>query len=123
MLEDKYSMDIIPDYGLIEKIKARLKASEDITYSTHFFDELKVRPITEFEIKEILWNPKTLMHAEAQKDDVDKYRLFFRKARNYDSVIVVKFVNNKIKVITARIQYRKRVRLKEKWRKRLNNRR
>ncbi len=116
-------MDVTPDYGLIEKIKARLKASEDIVYSSHFFDELVIRPITEAEIKEILWNPKNLMHAEAQKDDIEKYRLFFRKSRNYDSVIVVKFIDKKVKVITARIQYKKRVRLKEKWRKRLHNRR
>lgn len=104
-------------------IKVRLKTSEDIIYSTHFFDGLIIRPITEDEIKETLWNPKNLMHVEVQKDDIDKYRLFFRKARNYDSVIVVKFGDKKIKVITARIQYRKRVRLKEKWRKHIYNRR
>lgn len=116
-------MDITPDYSLIENIKIRLKASDDIILSVHVFDELKIRSITEAEIKEILWNPKNLMYAEAQKDDIDKYRLFFRKARNYDSVIVVKFINSGLKVITARIQYKKRVRLKEKWRKRLNNKR
>lgn len=112
-------MEVTPDYELIEKIKARLRSCQDIILSVHVFDDLKFRPITEEGIKDALWDPKNLMHAEAQKDDIEKYRLFFRKGRNYDWVIVVKFMGHAVKVITARIQSRKRVRLREKWRKRI----
>lgn len=117
-------MNITPDYGLVESVKKRLKAVHSILIGAHVLDRLNERPITEEQIKGALWEPKNLVYAELQKDGRgEKYKLVFRKSGKYDLVIVIRFLNSHLKVVTVRIQNKKRMRITEKWRKRLKSRR
>lgn len=64
------------------------------------------------------------MYVELQKDERgEKHKLIFRKSGKYDYVVVVRFSGSSLKVITARIQNKKRIKLNEKWRMRLYRRR
>lgn len=117
-------METAPDYELIESVKSRLKNIRDIIVGAHVLNRFNERLITEEQIKSLLWDPKNLVNAEAQKDEIsEKYRLVFRKSGKYDLIIVIRFINLHLKIITAHIQNKKRTKITEKWRKRLRFRR
>ncbi len=117
-------METTPDYELVESVKSRLKSVQDIIVGAHVLNKFNERPITEEQIKSMIWDPKNLVNAEIQKDEIsEKYRLIFRKSGKYDLIIVIRLINSHLKIITAHIQNKKRTKITEKWRKRLRFRR
>lgn len=112
-------MDIAPDYELLEKIKKRLMKTEGIVITEHVFRKFGERPITEYQVKCMLLNAKNLVHVGLQKDvRGEKYKLVFRKSGKYDVIIVIRYLNSHLKVITAYQQNKKRVRIIQKLRRR-----
>ncbi len=115
-------MNVTLDYELIEGIKARLRRVQDAVLSAHVFDKLKERPVTEEQIRAALQNPSNLMYVEAQKDNIgEKYKLVFRKSGKYDLVVIIRFLNSHLKVVTVRIQNKKRIRITGRWQKHLRH--
>jgi len=112
-------MDIAPDCELLEKIKMRLMKTEGIVITKHIFKKFRERPITEEQVKCMLLNAENMVHVEFQKDvRGEKYKLVFRKSGKYDIIIVVRYLNSHLKVITAYQQNKKRIRIIQKLRRR-----
>ncbi len=113
-------MEAVYDRELIESMKDRLSNTVDIILSSHTVEHFKEQTITEEQIKDVIWNPKKLLYVEQQPDEMgEKYKLIFHRSGKYDFVIVVLFNNNHLKVITSRIQNKKRLRLVDQWNKRV----
>ena len=112
-------MNIAPDYELLEKIKKRLMKTEGIVITEHVFKKFGERPITEEQVRCMLLNAENLVHVEFQKDlRGEKHKLVFRKSGKYDIIIVVRYLNSHLKVITAYQQNKKRIRIIQKLRRR-----
>ncbi|MCK5233786.1 MAG: hypothetical protein KAJ91_03120 [Candidatus Aenigmarchaeota archaeon] len=117
-------MDIEPDYALVKKIRETLSNMDDVEFGLHAEERLKHHGIDKRIICALIEKPINLMHVEVQKDSrSEKHKLVFRKSGKYDYVVVIRFASSSLKVITARIQNKKRIKLNEKWRMRLYRRR
>jgi len=109
-----------PDYDeLIDHIKKRLKATDtlNIVFTTHLGIRENERQIKKEDISQYFSDPKNLVHAEKQGDEYkegEKYRLWFRVSGKYNHVIVIKFIGNKVKIITMYCQNKKKVQIIEK---------
>ncbi|MEM5773195.1 MAG: DUF4258 domain-containing protein [Candidatus Aenigmatarchaeota archaeon] len=99
------------------EIKKMLEASEEITFSKHFYEKAKLRGINEEEIKNNLKNPKNLISVEDQGEEPEghKYALLFSKSNKYDLKIIVSIKDKRLNVITSHIQNIKRRKVYEKW--------
>ncbi|MFQ6055677.1 MAG: DUF4258 domain-containing protein [Methanosarcinales archaeon] len=106
----------------IEEMKKKLKSIKTITFSKHFHEpKVRLRGISEEEVKNHLRYPKKLEIVEDQGEDIKghKYGLLFHKSNKYDLKVVVSIKNKSLNVITTYIQNKKRRKVFEKWLKRL----
>ncbi len=116
-------MDIAPNYEFVKDVKNRLKNSKEISFSAHLLEGLTTRPLAESEILQMIHNPENLIHVVVQeRSDGARYKLYFRKSRNTDWIIIAVFNDSNIRIVTAFPQNTKRTRLREKWRKRFPKR-
>lgn len=103
-------------------MKKKLGSIEVITFSKHFYGpKVRLRGITEDEVKNHLKYPKKLENIEDQGEEVKghKYGLLFHKSNKYDLKIVISIKEQSLNVITAYVQNKKRRKVFEKWLKRL----
>ncbi len=102
----------------ISEMKDVLKGLESVTFSKHFHEEkVRLRGITEEEIKTHMNSPVKLIAVEDQGEESEghKYALLFSKSSRYDLKIVMSFKDKRLNVITAHIQNIKRRKVYEKW--------
>lgn len=99
-------------------MKVALKETESVTFSKHFSEKkVRLRGITEEEMKKSLASPMRLIAVKDQGDDAKghKYALLFSKSHNYDLRIIVSLKDKRLNVVTAHIQNIKRRKVYEKW--------
>ena len=102
----------------VSEMKNVLKGLESVTFSKHFQEEkVRLRGITEGEIKAHLNSPVKLIVMEDQGEEPEghKYALLFSKSSKYDLKVVVSLKDKRLNVITAHIQNIKRRKVYEKW--------
>ena len=103
----------------INQIKEKFKTIEDVIFSEHAENKLKIRKIEkEFIIKNIR-NPIKLIKFFREEDRYpgEKYELYFIINKRKSLKIVVSFLNNNLNIITAHIILSKRLKWVKKWRK------
>lgn len=105
----------------LDKIKEKLRSTEIITFSKHFYEpKVQIRQISEEEIRTNLRNPDNLIDFEDQGEDPRgrKYALSFKKSHKYDLRVLISIKDKSINVITTHIQNIKKRKVLEQWLKR-----
>lgn len=95
-----------------------LKNIETITFSKHFHDDkVRIRSITEDEIKSYLKSLGKLIAVEDQGEEPQgrKYAILFNKSNKYDLKIVISIKEKRLNVITSHIQSIKRRKVYQQW--------
>jgi len=101
-----------------ESVKSILGKIEEIAFSREFREKVvKIRNITEDEIKQTLKQSNKLIFAEDQGEEElgHKYGLLFSKSSKYDLKVVVSIKHKRLNVITSHVQNIKRRKVFEKW--------
>lgn len=96
----------------LDKIK-----EENIIFSKHANDNLKIRGFSKDSIIKILKDTENVIDIELQKDEKPgkKYKLWVKRSSKYNFVIVINIFNGKIKIVTFHLESRKRMKRLKKW--------